>query len=276
MKFKLLSFMAIFTLLFIIHYPEFSSPSSIPYQVDPSITDPTVQEMSALKKDRNQNLSIPVFMYHSISTSRNNPLCVSSAQFEKQLRTLIEGGFTPITATELNTAYQMGTQLPRNPFVITFDDGYTDNYTRAFPILKKYNAKATIFVITSLISQGKWYLTWDQLREMEESGLVDIESHTVNHYDLNTLSKTQVKKELLGSRTILEEKLHKPVEIFCYPAGKFNPQIVTMLKESGYKMSFTTRPGFANYNKQGPLTLHRIRVFPDHSFVPIVKNVKHT
>lgn len=275
MKVKIFTFLTLLTFVFIIHYPEISSPSSVPYEVDPSITDTTVQEMSNFKRQKNRNLSIPVFMYHSISKSKRNPLCVPPAQFEKQLRTLIEGGFTPITATELNRAMVNGTQLPPNPFVITMDDGYLDNYYNAFPILKKYNAKATIFVITSMIQPGGSYLGWDQLKEMEESGLVDIESHTVNHVDLKTLSPSQVKKELKTSRLTLESHLHKPVEIFCYPGGKFNNKIMNLLKETGYTMSFTTRPGFANYTKQGPLQLHRIRVFPDHSFVPIVKEFHH-
>lgn len=176
-RIRILTFMVIISCISLIYYPALSSPSSTLLQDDLSIIDSTMEEISNLIRKDNVKLSIPVFMYHSISNTQKNDLCVSPKQFEKQLRTLLEGGFTPITASELANAYEKGTQLPDHPFIITFDDGYVDNYTNAFPILKKYKAKATLFVITSTINRGS-YLSWNQLKEMESSGLVGVEPAT--------------------------------------------------------------------------------------------------
>ena len=270
---KILTVMVIISCIFIIYYPGLSSPSSTLLQDDLTTVDSTMEDIRSLIRNNNVKLSIPVFMYHSISPTGSNDLVVSPKQFEKQLQTLINGGFTPITAAELATAYEKGTQLPDHPFIITFDDGYVDNYSNAFPILKKYKAKATIFVITRTINSGS-YLSWNQLKKMENSGLVDVQSHTVNHINLSTLTPKQIKRELNHSRTILENNLNKPIEAFCYPAGNYNKKVLTYMKEAGYKMAFTTKPGLANYTKQGPYELHRIRVFPHQSFIPILKRYK--
>lgn len=272
-RIKILTAMVIISCIAIIYYPSLSSPSSTLLQDNFSMIDSTMDEVSNIIRKDNVKLNIPVFMYHSISSTQRNDLCVSPKQFEKQLRTLIKGGFTPITASELAKAYEKGTQLPDHPFIITFDDGYVDNYTNAFPILKKYKAKATIFVITSTINRGS-YLSWKQLKEMENSGLIDVQSHTVNHLNLSDLTPKQIKKELFHSRTILEKNLNKPIEAFCYPSGNYNKKILTYMKEAGYKMAFTTKPGLANYAKQGPYELHRIRVFPYQSFTPILNKYK--
>lgn len=274
---KRITFLAIITIIsfiFLINdHPNFSSPSSSLLEDDLSFIDSTIDEFRTYIRKENVKLNIPVLMYHSISNHPTNLLCVSPTQFEKQLLTLIKGGFTPITASELASAYEKGTPLPDHPFLITFDDGYADNYTHAFPILKKYKAKATIFVITRTINHGS-YLSWNQIKEMENSGLVDIQSHTMNHLNLTSLTAKQIRNELNNSRTILEQKLNKPVETLCYPAGKYNQHVLTYLKESGYKMAFTTKTGLANYAKQGPFELHRIRVFPNQSLSFILKKYK--
>jgi peptidoglycan/xylan/chitin deacetylase (PgdA/CDA1 family) len=272
-KVKILTGMVIISFIFLIYYPGLSSPSSTLFQDNLAMIDSTIDEISSIIRQNNVKRSIPVFMYHSISKTPKNDLCVSPKQFEKQLRTLIMGGFTPITASELASAYEKGTQLPSHPFIITFDDGYADNYTSAFPILKKYKAKATIFVITSTINQGS-YLSWNQLKEMENSGFIDIQSHTVNHLNLSSLTAKQIKKELTKSREILERNLNKPIAAFCYPSGNYNKKTLTYMKEAGYTMAFTTKPGLANYTKQGPFELHRIRVFPNQSFASLLKKYK--
>lgn len=212
---------------------------------------------------KNRSKPVPVLMYHSVS-NKKSPLCVSPQQFEIQLRNLLKHGYTPITASELIFAWDMGNKLPSRPVVITFDDGYQDNFTHAFPILKKYNAKATLFVITGSVGKPN-YANWDQLAIMEHSGLVDIESHTVTHPDVRHLTRKQFKKELAESKWSIETRLHKNVCIFSYPYGKYTRKWFPDLLAMGYKAAFTTRNRLTEYG-QGRYSLKRLRVFPHETF----------
>ena len=126
--------------------------------------------------------------------------------------------------------------------VVTFDDGYADNYTYAYPILKKYDMKAAIFVITSLMGKPG-YLTWGQAAEMEASGVVSIESHTVNHGSLTELTDEQVRYELTEAKHDIEQRLGKEVEFLAYPTGAYNLHIASLVQEAGYKGAFTVRYG---------------------------------
>ena len=129
---------------------------------------------------------IIVLNYHKVDNV-NSSLSVPPSEFERQMAFLAQNGYHTITPHELYMAFTDGGPLPNNPVLITFDDGYDDNYTNAFPILKKYGLQATIFVITSLMDQNyPGYLTWGHAAEMEASGIVTIESHTVSHGSLTT------------------------------------------------------------------------------------------
>ncbi|MGD8192139.1 polysaccharide deacetylase family protein [Brevibacillus ginsengisoli] len=207
--------------------------------------------------------SVPVLMYHSISR-QNNSLCIAPEQFERQLSNLLKHGYTPITASELISAWENGSELPTRPIVLTFDDGYKDNYTHAFPILKKYQAKATLFIITGAVGKSN-YANWDQLMEMENSGLIDIESHTVTHPDIRKLTSKQLVHELASSKQVLEEHLHKSITIFAYPYGGYTESAISALASVGYKAAFTTKNRMT-HPSQGRYTLKRLRVFQSQSF----------
>ncbi|NGQ93981.1 polysaccharide deacetylase family protein [Brevibacillus sp. SYP-B805] len=211
----------------------------------------------------NRSEPVPVLMYHSISFEKS-PLCVSPKQFEIQLRNLLKHGFTPITARDLFRAWDTGMKLPSRPVVLTFDDGYQDNYTHAFPILKKYKAKATLFVITGSIGKPR-YLNWGQLEIMERSGLVDVESHTVTHPDVRHLTRKQFYYELAESKRVLETRLHKKVCMFAYPYGKYTKKWFPVLSAMGYQAAFTTKNRLTEY-AQGRYSLKRLRVFPHDTF----------
>ena len=137
---------------------------------------------------------IIVFNYHQVD-NKANPLAVSPANFEAQMKFLVDSGCITITPDELYAGLNGEIELPPKPVLITFDDGYIDNYTNAFPILKKYNLRATIFIIPAFTSVYPGYMTWEQLKEMESNGIT-IESHTLTHPKLEELPDDEIRNEL--------------------------------------------------------------------------------
>ena len=149
------------------------------------------------------------------------------------------------------------TQIPNKSLVITFDDGWADNYTNVFPILKEYGLIATIFVITGFIGQAN-YMDWNQLREMSEAG-ISIQSHTVNHKPLAQMSKAEVEYELVTSKNTIENALGKQVNFLSLPHGVFNDQVLKMTWEAGYHAVCTSNPGFSHEYKHLPV-MKRINI----------------
>ena len=182
-----------------------------------------------------------VLNYHKVD-NQNHSLSVLPPDFEQQMAFLKENGYHTVTPHEMYMAFTDGAPLPTNPVLITFDDGYADNYTYAYPILKKYGMKAAIFVITSLMGKPG-YLTWGQAAEMEASGVVSIESHTVTHGSLTDLTDEQIRYELTEAKHDIEQRLGKEVEFLAYPTGAYNLHIASLVQEAGYKGAFTVRYG---------------------------------
>jgi len=188
---------------------------------------------------------LPVLMYHSVKSSvpEGNRLIVSEATFERQMRFLRERGYTVLSLADIGDYIERQKKLPPRAVVITFDDGYRDNYTYAFPVLKKYNIPATIFLIVDSVGEPD-KLTWDQIREMRDSGLISFGSHTRSHPFLTSLgSPDDLRREIVGSKTILEQRLGGSVETFCYPMGRFNETIRQTVKDAGYTVAVVTNPG---------------------------------
>ena len=147
--------------------------------------------------------SVPVLNYHQINDWADNALTVHTDQFDAQMKYLADNGYTAITPAEMLDAWENHTELPEKPVIITFDDGYVDNYRNAFPILQKYNLKGTIFLISDYVSTYPNYLTWAQTEEMQESGLIDFESHTLSHMQLDSTSPEETWNQLDGSKRAL-------------------------------------------------------------------------
>ena len=203
---------------------------------------------------------IIVLNYHKVDNMHIS-LSVRPEDFERQMKYLVEHNFHAITPQEMYAALVEGAELPENPVLITFDDGYLDNYTNAYPILKKYGLKATMFVITGFMDRGQpGYFTWGQAAEMEASGLINIESHTVTHSSLTALSEEQLQREIKLSKADIERRLGKQVEFLAYPTGTYNLHIAALVKEAGYKGAFTVKYGNVDH-ASNLFALERVPIF---------------
>jgi peptidoglycan/xylan/chitin deacetylase (PgdA/CDA1 family) len=201
---------------------------------------------------------IPVLLYHSISNNKGSKLFMPVEKFAQQIKYLKDNGYVTLTTEELLVFFQSNVPIPIKSVLITFDDGYSDNYTNAFPILKQFGFKATVFVITATIDQDPKKLTSDQIKEMAANG-ISIESHTVNHDDLSILSFSEQLAVLKSSKKQVENLIGKKVFCLAYPYGNYNQMTLNAAKEAGYQMAFTINRGFA-YKSNGILTLRRIRI----------------
>ena len=204
--------------------------------------------------------SVPVLEYHSITYQKGNPICIPLKKFNEQMKYLKDNGYYTISLTNLYGYLMNNTPIPKKSVVLTFDDGYENNYTDMFPVLKKYNFRATIFVITGNVDKYRKFLKSKQLLEMDKNG-VDIESHTLNHDNLALIFKDKQLKTVIQSKKYLEKLLNKQITFFAYPYGGYNKSAIASLKQTGYKMAFTTKDGWSS-RQNGILSLHRVWIGP--------------
>ena len=204
---------------------------------------------------------VPVLNYHQVEEKNGNPLTLWPDQFEAQMAYLADEGYTTITIDEMMDALENGTSLPEKPVIITFDDGYADNYEYAYPILKKYGFKATIFLIYDFTNTYPNYLTWEQINEMKESGLIHFESHTMTHANLAELtSYDDLHHEIADSHDLLSEKLGYDMHYIAYPGGRVNEEIEEITRAAGYRGGFTVHYGLST-PEEGRYQMDRIPIF---------------
>lgn len=172
-----------------------------------------------------------VLMYHSISDTAvggDEQLSVSIAEFRDQMRFIASRGLKTGFAGE------------DCDIIITFDDGYADNYSNAFPILREYGLHATIFTAVSLIGTDG-YMNTDELREMSDSGVISVQSHGLSHVRLDTLTASEAAFELSQSRKSIEAITGQACRAFSYPEGGYNAEIEAAASDAGYLYAFTTK-----------------------------------
>jgi len=235
------------------------------------IVSSSVVSTTAVVAGRNNNRAeislladVPILNYHKVDDFYHS-LSIPPEEFEEQMKYLSENGFTTITPDQLMAYLNHDRELPENPILITFDDGYLDNFTNAYPIMKKYGFTATIFLVTNKVGHEGNFMTWDQVRTMQKDGFV-FGSHTVSHAALTKVSREQGMMELTDSRKELEQQLGVKARYFAYPTGAYNRQIEDMVKQAGYKAAFTIRYGQAG-TESNPYALERIPIFRgQHTF----------
>ncbi|MCD4780571.1 MAG: polysaccharide deacetylase family protein [Candidatus Omnitrophica bacterium] len=210
---------------------------------------------------------VPIMMYHQVEAiDHHEANWVQPVHFEQQMEYLSRYKYNVISLSELIDTIGQNKVLPRNTVVITFDDGYKNNYTNAFPILKKYQFPATVFMPSDKVGlEGR--LSYKEIQEMLAHH-VDFGSHTRTESYLPDLDKEQWVKEIEQSKNILDQLLGKNIDLFAYPIGGFSNEIKQLVKDSGYKGACTTNRGYDRYNRD-VYELNRIRFSSkdDSSFV---------
>ena len=193
----------------------------------------------------NKNSKIPILMYHSISYEKGNTLRIPKETFREQMKYLKDNNYTTLTLDDLYSYMKTNKNLPKKSIVITFDDGYNDNYTNAYPILKEFNLKATVFVITNAIDKNKNYLTSNEIKLMDKNN-IQIESHTAAHDHLSEISYIADVKTMALAKSKLEVILNRKINYIAYPYGEYNYNTIKAAKKTGYTLAFSTEYGWIN------------------------------
>ncbi|SHI55753.1 polysaccharide deacetylase family protein [Desulfofundulus thermosubterraneus] len=230
---------------------------------------------------------IPILMYHKVNPDPRAGglgLRVPPQKFARHMEYLADHGFHTVSLTDVVDHFQKGKPLPIRPVVITFDDGYLDNYTYAFPILKKYGFTATIFVVAHTVGKTNTFdagrqpvnkmAGWRELKEMADYGIT-IGAHTLDHPRLTRIPLEEARRQIKESKALLEAGLGRPVEVFSYPYGRYNRELALAVRESGYRAAVTTEQGLACLGDD-PFTLKRIRVMGSYDLQKFITElVKH-
>ena len=245
---------------------EVTSTEAATVEASEALDEPEGEALaSAGKKDK---VEVPILMYHSIlrSTNTHGNYIITEAAFEADLKFLKDNGYTTVVMQDLIDYVYDGKELPKKPIVLTFDDGYSNNFIYAFPLLEKYNSKAVLSIIgyyTDLYTKtpdenpSYSHVTWDNIKEMKKSGLVEIQNHS---YNLHTTDKGRngTKKKRGESqaeyRAMLTSDLGKLQDqfkanvgytptTFTYPFGSVSNASFDIIKEMGFKASLSCESG---------------------------------
>jgi peptidoglycan/xylan/chitin deacetylase (PgdA/CDA1 family) len=209
-----------------------------------------------------RQLRVPILMYHRINAAppaSQRRLNVHPADFARQMGWLKRNGYRTVTQRELYDALILGKRLSPKPILITFDDGYSEVFHKALPVLRRLGMCATAYVISGrTLRSDTVFLTWHLLRALERDGF-EIGSHTITHRDLTSLSDNEALRELVQSRRAFERRLGHPVQWLAYPFGRYDSRIERLARRAGYVLAVTTEHGVV-HSARRPLALRRLRV----------------
>ncbi len=238
----------------------------------------------------NRVLSIPILMYHHVSslppaTALNYGLTVTDQNFQAQLAYLRAHGFHVIGLTQVFSALVLGARLPSKPVVLTFDDGYLDNYTDALPLLRRNHVHGEFNIISSYVGLTlgvNSYMSWTQLKALVAAGM-EIGSHTVDHQDLGLLTEVKIRFELRDSRNVLQQELSVPVQFLAYPSGQpfargdvaQEQLVLSLMPQYGYVGALLDGPlTTSRQDARDPFELQRIRVSGGESLAAFVASLR--
>lgn len=242
---------------------QIGSSASVPVTAPSWVAYPRAAD-AALPAGR-QTVQVPILMYHYIRVPPDPGadrlgynLSVSPQEFARQMDYLAQESFHPVTIAQLQGYLQGTAALPDRPVVLTFDDGYADLYTEAFPVLRQHNFRAVAYIVSGFVGAAGRNVTPEQIKEMDAYG-IEIGGHTVSHSDLTKLGPDQLRAEVAGSKAQLEALVGHPVTAFCYPAGRFNQAVIDAVQSAGFANATTTQEG-VSHALADRYTWSRIRV----------------
>jgi peptidoglycan/xylan/chitin deacetylase (PgdA/CDA1 family) len=227
---------------------------------------------------------VPVLLYHHINHHEGDTVTVTPDVFAGQMRFLADAGFRAITLSELLEMIHGKQAVTDRSVVITFDDGWLDNYLFAYPVLMQYRFRAVSFLVTGRVAAakgktlngavpcheeakrlinsgeaGRVVLNWEIVRSMQRDGLMEFYSHTVTHRRCTGLDSAELDAELNDSRAVLEAELGKFCPYLCWPYGDYSDATVQAALAAGYRAMFTTAAGFVDRGSD-PCRIKRIEV----------------
>ena len=207
----------------------------------------------------NQNYATPILMYHSIDKSRVETYSsVSSTTFRKQMEFIKDHNYKVVSLFDYCSLLKEGKTIPRNLVVITFDDGYKDNF-KAIEILEEFDFPMTVFLIVNEIGKDSFLRSESIVSFLGDEDMeIDIGSHTLTHAYLPDQNRTSIKKEIFESKKMLENRFSKNVETISYPIGGFDKEVLDDVEEAGYLCACATNRGFSR--KIDRFALRRIKV----------------
>lgn len=203
---------------------------------------------------------VPILMYHVIAkTPPGAPypdLYVAPPEFSAQMRWLAARGYRGVTLDRVYAYWHSRATLPRKPVVVTFDDGSASIRRNALPVLRKLHWPGVLNLkLGNMRSRGG--ITPAQVRALVQAGW-ELDSHTISHPDLTSLSASALEHEVADSRWMLQRQFHVPARFFCYPAGRYDARVIAAVRAAGYVGATTTRYDLARSSK--PFELARVRV----------------
>ena len=222
------------------------------------------QNIGGLRPDGIQQ--VPVLCYHRFGDKTQSPLNLPVDIFEAQMKYLKDNGYHTISPAELLDFLNYRQPIPKKSVIITIDDGYESFFSVAYPILKKYEFTAILFIYTKFVGVSRQALSWNQLRDLKSAGFT-IGSHSMAHSDLTKQGADEshsaflerLREETVESKSIIDRKLDQATVVFAYPFGRWDPNAMAMVEQAGYNLAFTVDRG-GNPFFSHPLALHRDQV----------------
>lgn len=220
------------------------------------VTPEVVQKLHPVK--------LPILTYHYVEHVTDpgdyirRSLDITPEIFKKQLQTLKDEGYTTYFARDVPKILDGSMKIGGKSIILTFDDGYEDFYRVAYPILKSYHMKATVFMIYDFIDR-KQFLKDKEIRELIRSGLVEIGSHTLNHINLKRVVEAVAREQIFESKQKMQNRYKIKVATFAYPYGAFKQATIDLVKEASYSAGFSVIKGQI-HSGENMFFLSRIRM----------------
>lgn len=241
---------------------------------------------------KKKNVKVPILLYHHITDEPfdGNEISMISPYDFRMHMTAIKVNYTPISLRQYYE-YVMcedgSVTIPDDPIIVTFDDGYLSNYELAYPILKELEIPATIFVVTDTVGEaaggGKVnysHFTWEQAKEMEDSGWIEIQSHTASHVALGSLDTNRLVLELRKSKYAIEKNLGRECDMIAFPYGSYTNEVLTAAERAGYTLHAlvddkTTEEAFSvNLVSEGVGSLTRMTVAGNMGNINVIETIR--